>query len=186
MSDFIRVTDHSAYVAEYQSLLQAAELQAFVDAFEAILRDARENDKAIYFAGNGASAAIASHLANDVTKALKIRAHVFHDPAHLTCFANDFGYENWLLEAVGHYGRAGDIVAFISSSGRSKNIVKGLSRAQELGLATVALVGPEPSPELLDVSELVYSVKSKFYNIIECIHMIALTSAIDRIYAARL
>ena len=47
----------------------------------------------IYLIGNGGSAAVASHIANDLANMGSLRAHVLHDPALLTCLANDYGYE---------------------------------------------------------------------------------------------
>ena len=74
--------------------------------------------------GNGASAAISSHIANDLTKATKTKAFTFHDPSLITCFGNDFGYENWMKEALNHFSEEGDLIILISSSGTSKNIVE--------------------------------------------------------------
>ena len=80
-------TYHSDYVNFFEK-----SLWPFVDK---LLREVGnfKKDNSYFFVGNGASAAIASHLANDVSKALGCKAFTFHDPAHLTCFANDYGYD---------------------------------------------------------------------------------------------
>ena len=77
----------------------------------------------IILAGNGASAAISSHLAIDFTKAAGVRAINFNESSLLTCFSNDFGYENWVKEALNYYLLPKDIVILVSSSGKSKNVV---------------------------------------------------------------
>lgn len=77
----------------------------------------------IILVGNGASASISSHLAIDFTKAAGVRAINFNESSLLTCFSNDFGYENWITRALQYYLLPGDIVILISSSGKSKNIV---------------------------------------------------------------
>ena len=75
--------------------------------------------KKVIVAGNGGSAAMASHISVDLTKAASIRAINFNEADLLTCFANDFGYENWVAEALKAYADAGDVVILVSSSGAS-------------------------------------------------------------------
>ena len=77
----------------------------------------------IFFGRQRRGAAIASHLANDMTKSLGCRAHTFHDPAHITCFSNDYGYEKWLAESIKNFVDENDVVILISSSGRSENVL---------------------------------------------------------------
>ena len=79
-----------------------------------------KNDRRYFFMGNGASAAICSHLANDFSKALEVKATTFHDPAQITCLANDYGYENWLKEAIKLHCEMDDVIVLVSSSGTSK------------------------------------------------------------------
>ena len=74
------------------------------------------------FCWKWSSAAISSHLAIDFTKAAGLRAVNFNESSLLTCFSNDFGYENWIKE-LQYYSLPGDIVILVSSSGKSKNIV---------------------------------------------------------------
>lgn len=77
----------------------------------------------MFFIGNGASCSIASHFAMDFTKNTGIRCFSNNDGALLTCYGNDFSFENAYLEMMKRYMRDGDILMAISSSGRSKNIV---------------------------------------------------------------
>ena len=60
-----------------------------------ILVGLRKSKKAI-IAGNGGSAAIASHFSVDLTKNAKVRCVNFNEMDLLTCFSNDFGYEKWI------------------------------------------------------------------------------------------
>ena len=82
--------------------------------------------------GNGGSAAIASHVSVDFTKMCKIRAVNFNEADLLTCFSNDYGYENWVKKALSSYADRGDLLICISSSGESKNIIKGAKFAKKL------------------------------------------------------
>ena len=134
-----------------------------------------------FLAGNGASAAIASHLANDMTKALGCRARTFHDPAHITCFSNDFGYEEWLAESIYKFVDEDDVVILISSSGKSKNILNAAKAAVQRKAILVALTGPRPEQKLVTLANCCLSVDSDVYNIVECCHMVALTAAIDSV-----
>lgn len=88
------------------------------------MKSLNKNNK-IILAGNGGSASMASHVAVDITKFLKIRSVNFNEPNLLTCFSNDYGYENWVKEALKAYALKGDLVILVSSSGQSKNLIKG-------------------------------------------------------------
>lgn len=166
-----------AYLEPYHAFLER-DLGRFVGNCLELM--ARIKPKArYYFCGNGASAAIASHLANDFTKAVGIRASTFHDPALLTCFGNDFGYANWIAEAVGRFGEAGDVLVLISSSGRSTNIVNAAAVAKKLDMQVIALTGPRPSEDLIGSADLLLKVQSDIYNVIENCHMMALCAVVD-------
>ena len=60
----------------------------------------KKNDKKIMIFGNGGSAAIASHVSVDLTKNAKIRCVNYNEADLITCFANDYGYENWVKQAL--------------------------------------------------------------------------------------
>ena len=93
----------------------------------------------IILVGNGGSAAMASHVAVDLTKAAGIRAINFNEADLLTCLANDYGYEHWVSKALEFYSDAGDLVILISSSGESKNLVNGAKQAKALKLAKMKM-----------------------------------------------
>ena len=61
------------------------------------------------------------------------------------------------------------------------NILNASNFAKEKNINLVSLTGPNPKEEVIENSFLHFSVNSKIYNVIECIHMIILTSAIDQI-----
>jgi D-sedoheptulose 7-phosphate isomerase len=85
----------------------------------------KKNNK-IIIVGNGGSASIAAHAAVDFTKVLKIRSITFNESNLITCFANDYGYENWVKKAIEFYALKGDILILISSSGKSQNLIKNI------------------------------------------------------------
>ena len=104
-----------------------------------ILKEVKVSGKKIIVVGNGGSAAMASHVAVDLTKAAGCRAVTFNEADLLTCFANDYGYENWVERAFKFYADKGDVVILISSSGTSKNIVNGANWAKQNGLKIIII-----------------------------------------------
>jgi len=180
----MRSSDDADYLNEYRRFLDK-DLAKFVQDMSALIDQSGARAR-YFFAGNGASAAIASHLANDFSKALGLRATTFHDPAFLTCFANDYGYPHWLEKTIELFGDAGDVVVLISSSGRSENIVNAAEAAAQKKMKVVLLCGPRPDPKIEAISQVVLKVQSDLYNIIECCHMIGLCAVVDRRNPARL
>ena len=165
------------YQEEYQNFL-SNDLWDFVS--NVLLKTKNFSKNHSYFlAGNGASAAIASHVATDINKALGCIARTFHDPALMTCFANDYGFENWLAKAIEHFSNENDIVILISSSGRSLNILRAAEATKYVKGKLITLTGPGPDPSILELSDCHLSVNSLSYNIIECCHMMALCAAVD-------
>ncbi|MCX5766079.1 MAG: SIS domain-containing protein [Gemmatimonadetes bacterium] len=153
----------------------AAQLLSLCD----VLKSSR--GRKIVVVGNGGSAAIASHVAVDLTKAAGLRAMTFNDADLITCFGNDFGYEQWVEKAIDYYGDAGDVGVFVSSSGRSPNILNGARRATEKGLRVVTLSGFDAENPLRTVGEVNLWVNSRNYNVVETTHQSWLISAVDQI-----
>ena len=146
-----------------------------------LLVDTRAKGRKVIFAGNGASSAISSHAAVDFTKAAGVRAITFHDVDLITCFANDYGYERWIEQALAAYADAGDVVVLISSSGRSPNIIRAAAHARDRGLTVVTLTGFAPDNPLRQMGDLALWVDSRSYNVVESVHQIWLLMVCDLI-----
>jgi D-sedoheptulose 7-phosphate isomerase len=131
--------------------------------------------------GNGGSAAIASHLTVDFINAAKIKAMSFNDSSIITCFSNDYGYENWVLKALECYAEEGDLAILISSSGQSKNMINGAKKAKYMGLNVVTLTGFLPNNPLRGLGDVNLWTESNAYNIVEMTHNIWLLSIVDYI-----
>jgi D-sedoheptulose 7-phosphate isomerase len=128
-------------------LLQQVDLDA-VERVVALLADARERDATIFVAGNGGSAATASHWTTDVAKATRcadrshIRAVCLSDNVPwLTALANDEGFDRIFAGQLECLGRPGDVLVVISASGNSPNLVRAVEVAHERDLHTVAVLG---------------------------------------------
>lgn len=149
-------------------------------AVEMIKLTAQNGGKAI-IVGNGASAAIASHVSVDLTKNAGIRTINFNEADLLTCFSNDYGYEKWVEKAIGFYADPKDTAILISSSGVSKNIINGVLKAKNMGLKVITFSGFDPDNPLRRLGDINFWVDSKAYNIVEMAHSIWLLAIIDRI-----
>lgn len=146
-----------------------------------LFKNVKNTGKKIIVVGNGGSAAMASHVAVDLTKAAGCRAITFNEADLLTCFANDYGYENWVEKALNFYADKGDVVILISSSGTSKNIINGANWAKQNGLSVVTLSGFNSDNPLKKIGDINLWVDSKGYNIIEMAHHIWLVAIVDYI-----
>lgn len=98
--------------------------------------------------GNGGSMCDAIHFAEELTGQFRntrrpIAAVSISDPAHLTCTANDFGFEHIFSRYVEAIGQAGDVLLAISTSGNSENVVRAASEAKTRGMKVVGLTGKE-------------------------------------------
>ena len=90
----------------------------------------RGGNKLLIF-GNGGSAAISSHFSVDMTKIGQIRTVNFNESDLLTCFSNDYGYENWVKKCIEFYSDKGDMIILISSSGESKNMINAAKTSKK-------------------------------------------------------
>ena len=152
---------------------------SFLQQVHSILLDVKKNDKKVIIAGNGGSAAMSSHVAVDFTKAANVRAMTFSDADLITCFANDFGYERWLSNAISYYAQQGDAVILISSSGASPNIIEAANQALKKSLALITFSGFSQDNPLRELGHANAWVDSKEYNIVEMTHHIWLLAIID-------
>ena len=102
--------------------------------------------------GNGGSAADAAHLTTEFVvrfvqdrrpfPAVCLNAH----GGDLTAIGNDYAFDHLFERQVEAFGRAGDVLVALSTSGRSENIRRALSAANDRGLVTVGLLGRDGGP----------------------------------------
>ena len=169
------------YFDQYRALLTPPDVIPQLIALKDIMKAAHALGKKTIFAGNGGSAAIASHCAVDFTKNAGVRGVNFNEVDLITCFANDFGYERWLQKALECYADDGDVVVLISSSGRSPNMVNAARYAASRGLEVVTFTGFAPDNPLKAVGRLNVWVDSRAYNLIELTHQAWLLAVCDLI-----
>lgn len=100
----------------------------------------------VFSCGNGGSMSDAMHFAEELTGRFRgdragLPAQAISDVGHLSCVANDFGYEQVFARYVRSHGRAGDCLLAISTSGTSPNVLAAARTARELGMSVIALTG---------------------------------------------
>ena len=144
-----------------------------------LIRTTKLNSGKVIIVGNGGSAAIASHVAIDLTKAANIRSINFNEASLLTCFSNDYGYENWVQQALDFYADKNDIIILVSSSGQSQNIINGAKKAVAMKLPLITLTGFSDDNPLNKLGDINFWVDSSTYNVVESVHQMWLLSVID-------
>ncbi len=130
--------------------------------------------------GNGGSSATAGHVAEDYTKILGFPTQTLHCPQLMTCFANDYGWDEWMAHAIKLFRYSpGSVLIALSVSGESRNIVHAVTEAINKGLKVVTFTGPIPNT-LSTFSVPNFHVNSDNYNMVEIVHMIWLLSLCER------
>jgi D-sedoheptulose 7-phosphate isomerase len=144
-----------------------------------MLKQIKKDKKKVILVGNGGSAAMASHVSVDLTKMCRIRTLNFNEADLLTCFSNDYGYENWVQKALSFNADKGDMLICISSSGNSKNIINGAKFAKKIGCKVITLTGFDKKNKVRKIGDINLWLNSKNYNLIEMTHHIWLLLIVD-------
>ncbi|MFQ5451079.1 MAG: SIS domain-containing protein [Nitrospinaceae bacterium] len=125
----------------------------------------------LMFIGNGASAAISSHMATDYWKNGGIRSVAFNDISLLTCISNDHGYKHVFEKPIEMFADAGDILMAISSSGQSENILRAVRAARSAGCQVITFSGFAKDNPLSSMGDYNFYVASPSYGPVEIIHL---------------
>jgi D-sedoheptulose 7-phosphate isomerase len=111
-------------------------------------QEARDAGQTIFIAGNGGSAATASHLVCDLVKDVsygkpqRFRAVALQDSVPTaTAYSNDTDFTEAIVEQLRNFARPGDLYMALSGSGNSMNLVKAMEFANSIGCRTLALTG---------------------------------------------
>ncbi len=113
-----------------------------------LMTKALKNGGKILSCGNGGSMCDAMHFAEELTGRFRedrkpLAAISISDPSHLSCVANDYGYEMVFARYIEAIGKKGDVLLAISTSGNSKNILAAIASAKKIGLHVVGLTGKD-------------------------------------------
>ena len=170
------------YIEDFSNVLSS--VKTFSSDLEKICNIFKNNSKngsKVIICGNGGSAAIASHVSVDLMKNANIKSVNLNEADLITCYANDYGFSNWIKEALIKLSDKNDTVVLISSSGNSENLVRAAEWCKENKITTITLTGMSENNKLKNVSRnnLNIWIDSTAYNYIENIHQIILLSVVD-------
>ena len=140
-----------------------------------LLTETFENDGRVMSCGNGGSLCDSMHFAEELTGRYRkdrapLGATSIMDPSHMSCVANDFGYEHIFSRFVEGWGRKGDTLLAISTSGNSANVIKAVQSSQAKGIKTIGLLG-KSGGELKDMVDIPLIVPSDITDRIQEIHI---------------
>jgi len=130
-----------------ENILENKELLSIISKVAQEIINAFKMDKKVLLCGNGGSAADAQHIVAELSGKFYIdREPLFAEALHvntsyLTAVANDYSYDEVFSRLVKAKGRPGDILIGISTSGNSKNVIKAIESANEIGMITVGMTG---------------------------------------------
>jgi D-sedoheptulose 7-phosphate isomerase len=147
-------------------------IQIFVDSFK--------NKGRVFSCGNGGSMCDSLHFAEELTgRYRKDRAPLpatgISEAGHITCIANDFGFEYIFSRFVEAWGQKGDVLLAISTSGNSANVIKAVEVAKSKGMKVVGLLGKDGGKlkSMVDVPLIVSNpITDRVQEVhIKCIHI---------------
>jgi D-sedoheptulose 7-phosphate isomerase len=171
------------YLLDFSELMRPDDLilDQLIEIKEALIDASSKGNKGLIF-GNGGSAAIASHFSVDLTKNASVRCLNFNESDLITCFANDYGFKNWVAKAIEFYGDQGDVLIVISSSGKSQNMINATTSARKKKFSKIVTLSGFKEGNLLRQSgDINLWVNSKAYNFVENLHQIWLLAIVDLI-----
>jgi D-sedoheptulose 7-phosphate isomerase len=170
----------TGYVASLTDYIGRLDVDAMLRIVER-LRAARDGGAQVFIAGNGGSAATATHWVNDLGKATqksgRTRFRVIGLADNISWFsalANDEGYERVFAGQLENLARPGDVLAVISASGNSPNLVRAVEHARASGMTSIAFLGFDGG-RLLDLVDEAFWVRTPpgEYGLVESMHSVA-------------
>lgn len=161
---------------------------SFIEKAADMIAKTFQNGKKVLIAGNGGSLCDAMHFAEELTgqfrsKRAALPALALSDPGHMSCVANDMGFDSVFSRGVEAFGQAGDLFIALTTSGNSANLVAALLQAQKQGLNTIAFLG-KTGGKMKGAADLEWIVSGFPYSDrIQEAHMAAIHIMIERVEA---
>jgi|TARA_B100000768_G_scaffold174092_1_gene184006 D-sedoheptulose 7-phosphate isomerase len=149
--------------------------QKIENAANEVMNSLKKGNK-IIFCGNGGSAGDSQHLAAELMGRYKVDRKPLPaialtvDTSAITAIGNDYGYENVFSRQLKGIGNKGDVLIAISTSGKSKNVIKAIEEAKNMGIYVISLSGSSWS-EMQDLSDLNINAQSDETNHIQEMHI---------------
>lgn len=169
-------SNYKKELTELLSKLEGQELEDFLQKAIYALHKALKAGGKVLLAGNGGSAADASHFAAEFTGRYKMERTglpficLSSDSSFLTAWSNDYDFSTVFSRQVEAYGTEGDILILISTSGKSKNLILAAEEAKKRGVKVVSFLG-KGGGELASLSDIFFIVPSDNTPRIQEIHI---------------
>jgi len=160
-------------------------IQKISDAIEMLTVSLSQGGKVIS-CGNGGSMCDAMHFAEELSGRFRndrrgLAALSISDPSHISCVANDYGYEYIFSRYIEAVGKKGDVLLGISTSGNSENVIKAVKTAKVKGIKTIVLTG-KTGGQLADLADLeIRAPQSEYADRAQEIHIKVIHALIDGI-----
>ena len=169
------------YINSFSKIITYNEInsQKFIKTLNILKKFKKKNRVHIF--GNGGSAPIANHFSMDLSNNSTIKCLNYNDAAIITCYANDFKFENWISRTIQKYGEKGDLLILISSSGESSNMIKAVKSAKKKFKNIITFTGFEKDNKLSKLGDINFWINSKDYNKVESAHHLYLLLIVDLI-----
>lgn len=154
-----------------------------------LMSEALSNGNKIISCGNGGSMCDAMHFAEELSGKFRndrkgLAALSISDPSHITCVANDYGFDEIFSRYVEAVGNEGDILLGISTSGNSGNVINAVKVARKQGIKTIVLTG-KTGGALAELADLeIRAPQSKYADRAQEIHIKVIHTLIDGIESA--
>lgn len=172
--EFIKKSLSEAQDTLQKTLSDLAFLGSLEQAIQLLVKTFREDGR-VMSCGNGGSLCDSMHFAEELTGRYRkdrkpLGATSIMDPSHMSCVANDFGYEHIFSRFVEGWGKEGDTLLAISTSGNSANVIKATESAKAKGMKVIGLLGKEGG-KLKDIVDIPLIVPSPITDRIQEIHI---------------
>lgn len=177
--DFIRHSFQDAhnvltkFISDEQNIIK-------VESAIKMMVNSYKNNGRVFSCGNGGSMCDAMHFAEELTGRFRkerkpLGAMAISDSSHISCVANDYGYDFIFSKYLEAWGNNGDVLLAISTSGNSPNVINAVHAAKAKGMKVVGLLGKGGGKmkDMVDVALIIDSnISDRIQEIhIKCIHI---------------
>lgn len=143
-----QIADHFSEALEILQKFNNPSNHALIKTAGELMVTAIQNGGKIISCGNGGSMCDAMHFAEELSGRYRddrraLPAISISDSSHISCVGNDYGYDHIFSRYVEALGQKNDILLAISTSGNSKNVIKGIEAAKAKGIKVIGLTGKD-------------------------------------------
>lgn len=155
------------------------------ERFSNMLIETFQSGGKLFTCGNGGSHCDAMHFAEEFTGRYRkdrkpLGALALGDPSHVTCVANDYGFDHIFSRQVEGLARKGDMLVGLSTSGNSANVIKAFEAAKKMGVRTVGLLGRDGG-KLASMADLAIVIPATTSDRIQEMHIKLIHTVIETV-----